>query len=271
MRGRPWSRSSPLLALALLVALGAGTPARASYAEDQLADALNLSAAALTFFGLELPPVEVVPNDNNAYALNDTIYIGEQLLTSLSPEALAEIVLHEVGHIAEEHGVQDALTGYLNAIGLLPDDVYQEMVRDGERVADAYAAFGAWLFDPNPEWPAISEWLMQNYAPETPTHPDSAERALSVSLISTALDGLAEDVVLAAVDAAVESALGTGDTEAAFWAAPQSIGDWVADGDLDSDGQDGDFWGDDDGFDGDSGGGDGGDGGGGGDGGDGGD
>jgi hypothetical protein len=149
---------------------------------------MQLANAVLGVFGLRMPNVSWT-HGTDAYALGNQIVIGVELARSLSLPALAQLLLHEAGHVHEGHA--DVATGlFLRALveqGHLSRSLYNAMMRDEERVADIYAAIGAWMFDPS-DRPGLATWLDGLGHPTTDTHPASRERSMLIQAIVRALD-----------------------------------------------------------------------------------
>jgi hypothetical protein len=183
----------------------------------------NLAQAVLQALNLHLPPIQWLPNSDDAYALGGRIYMGENLARQLSLPALAQILLHEAGHVHEGHA-DPSVNFFLAALrdnGYLSEAQYNRMMRDDERVADVYAAIGAWMFDPG-ERPAMGDWLVSHGHGMTATHPSGAERARNMQMIVAALDAA---LVAGALDQGMHV---FGDPEA--HEDPWAFGDGVDDG-----------------------------------------
>lgn len=163
----------------------------ASTPGERLSAAVNLARGALAHLGLSMPEVRVVRGTQDAYASGHAIFIGSELARRTRVTTLAQILMHEAGHVHEGHsGIAGGLLQALQQAGLVDRRTYNDLMRDEERVADVYAALGAWLFDPNRHEPAIARWFAHLDARQSDTHPDSLERAFTVTLIVQALDAL---------------------------------------------------------------------------------
>lgn len=163
-------------------------PAISAQYGDHRRLAMQLADTVLSVFGLRLPPINWTAGDD-AHALGQQITIGNRLAQSLSLPALTQLLLHEAGHVHEGHA--NIATGLilrsLVETGHLSPQMYNAMMRDEERVADVYAAIGAWMFDPH-ERPGMANWLLSLGHPQTDTHPSSRERAAMIQAIVRALD-----------------------------------------------------------------------------------
>lgn len=188
-RANAMSTSAGARSLSLLNEVRTGVVPSISQAYgDHRALAMQLANAVLSALGLRLPSIAWTQGDD-AYALGNKIVIGNRLAQSLPLPALTQLILHEAGHVHEGHA--NVATGLiLQALvqnGHLDPRAYNAMMRDEERVADVYAAIGAWMFDPG-ERPGLATWLAGLGHPETDTHPASRERAMMIEAIVRALD-----------------------------------------------------------------------------------
>jgi uncharacterized protein YjbI with pentapeptide repeats len=156
--------------------------------EERLQQAIEIVREVLALMGLEMPDIVLAPNSSDAHAQGTTITIGDQLVASLSVNALAQVLAHEAGHIYEGHtGLANSLIQAMYEAGLLTTEQYNELMRNDERVADVWAAVTAWLTDPN-DIAGFVEFLTALDEPESSTHPDSRERAQNVQALFEALN-----------------------------------------------------------------------------------
>lgn len=144
--------------------------------------AIELAEEVLKQIGVPMPPVHIVPGTTDAFTRADGIFLGDRLAETLSASGVAQVLLHEVGHVYEGH--VDRLSQVVDALyqlGLIDGAEYQRYSHDQEHAADVWAAVGAWMLDPNPAWPEISQWFWNAGWPDSSTHPDSQGRALRIA------------------------------------------------------------------------------------------
>lgn len=142
----------------------------------------------LEFLGVDLPNIVVLPQTYDAYAKDNIIYIGDQMIAARDTMTLSQILLHEAGHIYEGHtGLINDVMDSLLSEGLLTAEQHSEILRNDELAADVYAAIGSWLLEPGVEVSSFSQYLDQRNEPPSDTHPSSEER---IELVENIIDAL---------------------------------------------------------------------------------
>lgn len=128
--------------------------------------------------GVALPNIVIEPGSDGAWTQNGSIHIGENLAYQLPDYGIAQVIMHEAGHIYEGHtGIVGEAIEQLFKDGLISRELYEHFLHEDEYEADLWGALGAWAFDPNPAWPAMAQWLWDMDAPPSDSHPGSRERA----------------------------------------------------------------------------------------------
>jgi hypothetical protein len=229
----------------------AGVVTSPAQINENIQKALEYADYVLELLEMDMPNIQILPNSTEAYVQGDTVFMGELLATQMSPIGLAQLLLHEVGHIAEGHVHHDTAErlNTLVELGVLTPEQQAQIAQFEELSADVYAAFATWILEPGRDISEFGQWLSDRGDPPSNTHPDADTR----------------NEFIAAVIESLNQAVDNGDLSGTFLADVHEINSTVQslthnhDDESTDDGDDGNDDGDgNDGGDGGDGGGDGG-------------
>ncbi len=160
--------SDPVLALKLLAARGM---------LDGMARAIGKPTPQVWLLSDAAMPGGVA---DNAVAWGDRVYTTETFLRNLTPRQIADVLMHEAGHIYSGHS---SLNGMLDAMDL---DASGRRMR--EHVADSFVSVGDVALPGDAELPNLFRRWNQ---PESATHPSSHLRAATIEVTTAILEGIA--------------------------------------------------------------------------------
>ncbi len=183
-----------LFAVAILLAIGAGAAnGKSPNNQGVLQQALYYADYVAEQMGIDLPPIHFLEGTSEAYAADNQIYIGTELANEMSAVGLAQIIMHEVGHVDLGHvGEIGDLAQSLHENGLISSEVFSGIMQGDEIASDVYAGIAAWMLENAADTPEISGYFASLNEPASETHPSSADRVATIAFVMDALDAAQE-------------------------------------------------------------------------------